>query len=87
MNKRYLFGALLLASALGVSAQKQMKAPSGGKQISDQLIGIFFEDINILPTADLTHNSFKTGRSSILLPTTTVGVLVQHGAPYAQDIP
>ena len=46
MNKRYLFGALLLASALGVSAQTQMKAPSGGKQISDQLIGIFFEDIN-----------------------------------------
>ena len=46
MNKRYLFGALLLASALGISAQKQMKAPSGGKQISDQLIGIFFEDIN-----------------------------------------
>ena len=46
MNKRYVFGAMLLASVMGVSAQKKMSAPAGGKQISDQLIGIFFEDIN-----------------------------------------
>ena len=46
MNKRYVFGAMLLASVVGVSAQKKMSAPAGGKQISDQLIGIFFEDIN-----------------------------------------
>ena len=31
---------------MGVSAQKAMNAPAGGKQISDELIGIFFEDIN-----------------------------------------
>ncbi len=38
--------AVLLATALGLCAQKTMKAPKGGKAISDQLIGIFFEDIS-----------------------------------------
>ena len=38
--------ALTLAVALGLSAQKPMTAPKGGKVISDELIGIFFEDIN-----------------------------------------
>ncbi len=36
----------MMASALGLSAQKPMTAPAGGKQISNELIGIFFEDIN-----------------------------------------
>lgn len=36
----------MLASVLGASAQKPMTAPQGGKQISNELIGIFFEDIN-----------------------------------------
>ena len=31
---------------MGLSAQKAMTPPQGGKQISDELIGIFFEDIN-----------------------------------------
>ena len=38
--------AALLAATLGLSAQKTMKAPAGGKAISDELIGIFFEDIS-----------------------------------------
>jgi alpha-L-arabinofuranosidase len=38
--------ALMVAASLGLSAQKPMKAPKGGKQISDELIGIFFEDIS-----------------------------------------
>ena len=38
--------ALLLGAAAGLSAQKAMTPPQGGKQISDELIGIFFEDIN-----------------------------------------
>ncbi|MGN0049397.1 MAG: alpha-L-arabinofuranosidase C-terminal domain-containing protein [Bacteroides sp.] len=39
--------ALLLATGtLTVQAQKTMKAPEGGKPISDELIGIFFEDIS-----------------------------------------
>jgi len=35
-----------MAASLGLFAQKAMKAPAGGKAISDQLIGIFFEDIS-----------------------------------------
>ena len=31
---------------MGLSAQKAMNAPQGGKLISDELIGIFFEDIS-----------------------------------------
>ena len=37
---------LLLTLTMGVEAQKPMKAPKGGKAISDELIGIFFEDIS-----------------------------------------
>ena len=41
MNKRSILGVALFAAAtLGVSAQKQMNAPAGGKAISDELIGI-----------------------------------------------
>ena len=46
MNKRTTFAALLAATALTVNAQKPMTAPAGGKAISDELIGIFFEDIS-----------------------------------------
>ena len=47
MNNRTTLAALLLAATLGASAaQKAMNAPKGGKAISDELIGIFFEDIN-----------------------------------------
>ena len=35
-----------MAVALGANAQKPMTAPAGGKVISDELIGIFFEDIS-----------------------------------------
>ena len=38
--------ALFLAATVGLQAQKPMKAPKGGKPISDELIGIFFEDIS-----------------------------------------
>ena len=46
MNKRATLAALLMAATMGLSAQKPMTAPAGGKAISDELIGIFFEDIN-----------------------------------------
>lgn len=36
----------MLATALGLQAQRPMSAPKGGKTISDELIGIFFEDIS-----------------------------------------
>jgi len=46
MKRRVLISAALMAVSLGISAQKAMKAPAGGKAISDELIGIFFEDIS-----------------------------------------
>ena len=45
MNKRILPLLLLCASTMA-QAQRQMTAPKGGKPISDELIGIFFEDIS-----------------------------------------
>ena len=44
--KRLLFTTAISALTLGLSAQQTMKAPAGGKAISDELIGIFFEDIS-----------------------------------------
>ena len=46
MYKKSILSVALVAAALGVNAQKPMTAPAGGKAISDELIGIFFEDIN-----------------------------------------
>ena len=45
MNKRIIPLLLLCASTMA-QAQRQMSAPKGGKPISDELIGIFFEDIS-----------------------------------------
>ena len=45
-QSKTLFALLFAAASLGVSAQKPMKAPAGGTAISDELIGIFFEDIS-----------------------------------------
>lgn len=41
-----MLALMLAAGTLTAYAQKSMKAPAGGKQISDELIGIFFEDIS-----------------------------------------
>ncbi len=47
MKKRTTLAAILMAAMLGANAaQKPMNAPKGGKAISDELIGIFFEDIS-----------------------------------------
>ena len=45
MKRMTVFAALVMA-AMGLNAQKPMTAPAGGKPISDELIGIFFEDIS-----------------------------------------
>ena len=44
--KQKTLGLLLLSSAVAANAQKSMTAPQGGKAISDELVGIFFEDIS-----------------------------------------
>ena len=46
MNRRVILSVAFLATTMGLSAQKPAKAPAGGKAISDELIGIFFEDIS-----------------------------------------
>lgn len=46
MIKRTTIAAILMAATVGTNAQKPMNAPKGGKAISDELIGIFFEDIS-----------------------------------------
>jgi alpha-L-arabinofuranosidase len=40
------FYAAVTVATMGLQAQKPMNAPKGGKAISDELIGIFFEDIS-----------------------------------------
>ena len=37
-----MLSAVLVAATMGLSAQKPISAPAGGKAISDELIGIFF---------------------------------------------
>ena len=59
--KRFMtVAALLLAAMMGLQAQNTCKAPKGGKAISDELIGIFFEDISSSADgglfAELTQN-------------------------------
>ena len=46
MIKRTTLVAGALVATLGLFAQKSMTPPAGGKAISDELIGIFFEDIS-----------------------------------------
>ena len=44
--KRQIILAVMMTAALGIYAQKAITPPAGGKLISDELIGIFFEDIS-----------------------------------------
>lgn len=46
MCHKSLLVAACLLSTFSLQAQKTMKAPAGGKAISNELIGIFFEDIS-----------------------------------------
>ena len=46
MKRKTLFVVTMLIVAIGLQAQRPMTAPKGGKAISDELIGIFFEDIS-----------------------------------------
>ena len=52
---------LLLSGTLAAHAQKSMKAPEGGKQISDELIGIFFEDISSSADGGLYSELLQNG--------------------------
>lgn len=62
MNKRHIsLAALIMASALSLHAQKNMTPPAGGKAISDNLIGIFFEDISSAADGGLYAELLQNG--------------------------
>ena len=46
MKRLSILSVALFTATMGLNAQKPVTAPAGGKAISDELIGIFFEDIN-----------------------------------------
>ncbi len=46
MTKRQILLGVIMTATMGISAQKAINPPAGGKAISDELIGIFFEDIS-----------------------------------------
>lgn len=48
-------------AAAGLFAQKPVSAPAGGKQISDHLIGIFFEDISSSADGGLNAELIQNG--------------------------
>ncbi len=61
MTFKAILGATMLASTLGASAQKSMTPPEGGKAISDNLIGIFFEDISSSADGGLNAELIQNG--------------------------
>ena len=56
-----LLTLMLAAGTLTAQAQKEMKAPAGGKQISDELVGIFFEDISSAADGGLYAELLQNG--------------------------
>jgi alpha-L-arabinofuranosidase len=61
MTFKAILGATMLASTLSASAQKSMTPPEGGKAISDNLIGIFFEDISSSADGGLNAELVQNG--------------------------
>ena len=50
-----------MAATVSIQAQKPMTAPAGGKAISDELIGIFFEDISSAADGGLYAELLQNG--------------------------
>lgn len=61
MKKISILSSALLLAALAAAAQKPMTPPPGGKQISDQLIGIFFEDISMAADGGIYAEMVQNG--------------------------
>ena len=61
MKKHFVVAALFVAATMGMSAQKPMNAPRGGKTISDKLVGIFFEDISSSADGGLNAELIQNG--------------------------
>lgn len=61
MKKLFLSLSLFSLVSMGMMAQKSMQAPQGGKQISNELIGIFFEDISSSADGGLNAELVQNG--------------------------
>ena len=61
MRKCIILGAFMFTASLGAFAQKPMTPPAGGKAISDELIGIFFEDISSAADGGLYAELLQNG--------------------------
>jgi alpha-L-arabinofuranosidase len=61
MKKKFVLCAVGLIAAMSLSAQKPMKAPAGGKAISNELIGIFFENISSAADGGLYAELLQNG--------------------------
>ena len=59
--KKTILVVLLAAVSIGLNAQKPMKAPKGGKAISDELLGIFYEDISSAADGGLYAELIQNG--------------------------
>ncbi len=61
MNRKLISMAVLVAFSLCATAAKPVKAPAGGKKISNELIGIFFEDISMSADGGLCAELIQNG--------------------------
>ena len=61
MKRRLITLSVIAALACATTSAKPVKAPAGGKQISNELIGIFFEDISSSADGGLCAELIQNG--------------------------
>lgn len=61
MKRRLIAMAVIASLTIGATAAKPVKAPAGGKKISNELIGIFFEDISSSADGGLCAELIQNG--------------------------
>ncbi len=61
MKRKLILMAVCASFMFGVNAVKPVKAPAGGKKISNELIGIFFEDISSSADGGLCAELIQNG--------------------------
>ena len=61
MKGKLIAMSVIASLALGATAAKPVKAPAGGKKISNELIGIFFEDISMAADGGLCAELIQNG--------------------------
>ena len=61
MKRKLILMVVCASFIFGVTAAKPVKAPAGGKKISNELIGIFFEDISMSADGGLCAELIQNG--------------------------